>query len=124
MQASISWYHMSEIIVYLTTVLLGIIAIIAAVLGLSTMRRSKELRKAKLFLKFDLIDRVIASVGVIGIVMVIFQLIYITFFELGREANISLKMPYAIYAPILYAVIAFAFMTMFWIYKDIKKSGK
>jgi amino acid transporter len=115
---------MSEIVVYLTTVLLGIIAIIAAVLGLSTMRRSKELRKAKLFLKFDLADRVITMIGILSVAMVIFQLIYITFFELGRADNISLKMPYAVYAPILYAAIVVIFMTLFWIYKDIKKSGK
>ena len=112
---------MSEMIVYIITVSLGVVAIVSVALGLSVMGRSKELRKAKLFLRFDLVERILIFIGVVSILMFSFQLIYITFFELGREANISLKMPYAIYAPTLYAVVALAFMTLFWAYKDIKE---
>ena len=103
---------------YEIIMLMALATIISISLGLSTLRRSRELRKARLFLRFELYDRMTSVIGFIAMGMIAFQMVYITFHE--KEA-VSLRMPYALYNLLIYVILITIFLTMYHTYKDVGK---
>lgn len=105
------------------TIVTGIVVMIGILLLLSTFRMTKQLRKARLFLHFDKLERFINMAAVLLFVVVAFHnIVYVIF--LSEPGWFTLApgkfLPYGVYVLAIDWVAFYFFVTIYLMLKGTK----